>query len=105
MALDAGSRAQRTAMANFSMAARAALVIIGRNPAQRRVRRVTRQAGQHAAALAEAGALAEIDRLVTRVPWVRPVRVFEGRGRFAVTASAELVQFSGGEPLGIFDRP
>src|SRR5207249_1514330 len=45
VAFDAPFRPHRTAMAHGRMAARAALVIIRRHPAQRRMRRMTAQTG------------------------------------------------------------
>src|SRR5258708_22445475 len=86
------------------MASRAARGKAGGGAAQRLVRSVTAQTGERAAALAEAGALAEIERLMSRVPGARPVRVLYGRGRLAVAASAQIVQCGGGQALGVLDR-
>src|SRR5258708_5561293 len=104
VARHAGAPSDRRAVLGRRVAARAALVIIGRHTAQRRMGRVTGEAGQSAPALAEAVALAEIDRLMPRAPGIVPIGVLRGRGRPAMTASAELVQPGRGETLRIVDR-
>ena len=85
-------RGDRRAMPRDRMASAAGLVIRARVSAHRIMRRVAGQARQCPRALLKAGALAQVDRLMPRVPRVVPVRFIARRRRHPVASAAQVVE-------------
>src|SRR5581483_5087102 len=83
------------------MARLAAFIVAGGDGTQRRMRIVAGQAGKCPCTVAKARGAAQVRRLVTYVPGVRPVVLLAHLGRFAVTTPAEFVQLRGIEPFWI----
>ena len=62
------------------------------------------QAGKGPSAFPKTAALAEVERLVTRVPGIVPVRIVTRRGRLAMARSARLVERCRRQAFRISDR-
>lgn len=101
VALDAGSRPDRNAMARRGMARGAGGVVTREFLFERRVRCVAGEAGQAALAVAETGAQGEHERLVTGIPGIAKIGGAAGGRRHAMTGAAEIVELIGGEIPGI----
>lgn len=65
---------------------------------------MARQAGKLSTALAKTRRMAQVIRLVARIPRIGPVGLFAGLGRLPMTSTAEYVKFGRTQPARIPDR-
>ena len=88
-----------------SMASGANGIVIAHVAAKSLMRIVARKAGERPIAVAKAGALAEVQRLMADVPREVPVNVYVLRGGRAVAFSAELIQLGAPHTSWVADVP